>query len=65
MAVATGTAMLISAGVGLASTGISAGLSFGQAKKQRRKQMEAEAAAKEKMNKCHSLKFLAIYHPYQ
>jgi len=51
MAVATGTAMLISAGVGLASTGISAGLSFGHAKKQRRKQMEAEAAAKEKMNK--------------
>jgi|AOAMet1_18_M0_10_1038524.scaffolds.fasta_scaffold00045_13 hypothetical protein len=51
MAIATGTAMLISAGVGLASTGISAGLSFGQAKKQRRKQMEAEAAAKEKMNK--------------
>ena len=51
MGVATSTAMLISAGVGLAATGVSTAMSFGQAKKQRRKQMEAEAAAKEKMNK--------------
>ncbi len=51
MAIATGTAMLISAGVGLAATGVTTAMSFGQAKKQRRKQMEAEAAAKEKMKK--------------
>lgn len=44
MAIATGTATLIAAGVGLAGTGVTTAMSFSQANKQQKLQEEAEAA---------------------
>ena len=49
MAVATGTALAISAGVGLVGTGVSTAMSFSQASKQRKAQEKAEREADEKM----------------
>ena len=49
MAVATGTALAISAGVGLVGTGVSTAMSFSQASKQRKAQEQAEREADEKM----------------
>jgi vacuolar-type H+-ATPase subunit H len=49
MAIATGTATLIAAGVGLAATGATTGMSFFQANKQKKLQKEAEAEADKAM----------------
>jgi hypothetical protein len=49
MAIATGTATLIAAGVGLAATGITTGMSFSQANKQKKLQSQAEAEADKMM----------------
>jgi len=49
MAIATGTATLIAAGVGLAATGVTTGMSFSQANKQKKLQKEAEAEADKMM----------------
>lgn len=49
MAIATGTATLIAAGVGLAATGVTTGMSFSQANKQKKLQKEAEAEADKAM----------------
>ena len=49
MAIATGTATLIAAGVGLASTGATTAMSFSQANKQKKLQKEAEAEADKAM----------------
>jgi len=49
MAIATGTATLIAAGVGLASTAVTTGMSFSQANKQKKLQSQAEAEADKAM----------------
>jgi hypothetical protein len=49
MAIATGTATLIAAGVGVASTGVTTAMSFSQANKQKKLQKEAEAEADKAM----------------
>jgi len=49
MAIATGTATLIAAGVGLAATGVTTGMSFSQANKQKKLQSQAEAEADKAM----------------
>ena len=49
MAIATGTATLIAAGVGLAGTGVTTAMSFSQANKQKKLQKEAEAEADKMM----------------
>jgi len=49
MAIATGTATLIAAGVGLAGTAVTTGMSFSQANKQKKLQKEAEAEADKAM----------------
>ena len=49
MAIATGTALAISAGVGLVGTGVSTAMSFSQASKQKKAQEQAEREADEKM----------------
>jgi hypothetical protein len=49
MAIATGTATLIAAGVGLAATGVTTGMSFSQANKQKKLQSQAEAEADKMM----------------
>jgi len=49
MAIATGTATLIAAGVGLAATGVTTGMSFSQANKQKKLQGQAEAEADKAM----------------
>jgi hypothetical protein len=49
MAIATGTATLIAAGAGLATTGATTGMSFFQANKQQKLQKEAEAEADKAM----------------
>ena len=49
MAIATGTATLIAAGVGLAGTGVTTAMSFSQANKQKKLQKEAEAEADKAM----------------
>jgi len=49
MAIATGTATLIAAGAGLAATGVTTGMSFTQANKQKKLQKEAEAEADKAM----------------
>ena len=51
MAIATGTATLIAAGVGLASTGATTAMSFSQANKQKKLQKEAEVEADKAMAK--------------
>ena len=49
MAIATGTATLIAAGAGLAATGVTTGMSFSQANKQKKLQKEAEVEADKAM----------------
>lgn len=50
MAIATGTALTISAAAGLAATGATTGMSFAQARKQRRLQRDAEDKAAQMMS---------------